>query len=44
LQDPAPETIRLAVEGTNDPDVLARWYDAALAAQTLQNLLAVMRS
>src|ERR1700722_12873768 len=26
LQDPVPETIRLAVEGTNSPEILDRWF------------------
>jgi hypothetical protein len=43
LQDPVPENVRLAVEGTNDPDTLDRWFDAALSAGTLQEFLAAMR-
>ena len=43
LQDPVPETIRLAVEGTNDPDVLDRWFDVALSAKTLADLLSAMK-
>jgi hypothetical protein len=30
LREPVPEGVRLAVEGTNDPDTLERWFDAAL--------------
>jgi hypothetical protein len=30
LPGPVPEAIRLAIEGTNDPDTLDRWFDAAL--------------
>lgn len=44
LQGPVPETIRLAAEGTNDPEVLERWFDAALSGQTIQDLLNVMRA
>jgi len=32
LGTPAPEPIRLAVEGTNDLAILDRWFDAALVA------------
>jgi hypothetical protein len=43
FQDPVPEAIRLAVEGTNDPDTLGRWFDIALAAPTLAEFQAAMR-
>jgi hypothetical protein len=43
FQAPVPETVRLAVEGTNDPDTLKRWFDAALVAPTLAEFLATMR-
>jgi hypothetical protein len=32
LGTPAPEPIRLAIEGTNDLAVLDRWFEAALAS------------
>jgi hypothetical protein len=42
LRDPVPEAVRLAIEGTNDSNVLDRWYDAALTAGNLQEFYAVM--
>jgi hypothetical protein len=42
LHGPVPEPIRLAVEGTNDPDTLARWLDAASQAQTWAEFRAAM--
>ena len=35
LVNPVPETIRLAVEGTNDLSRLELWYDAALTVATV---------
>jgi hypothetical protein len=35
LADPVPEPIRLAVEATDDPAKLGRWFDAALTARTI---------
>jgi hypothetical protein len=35
LEDPVPEAIRLAIEGTNDVQTLDRWYDAALDVGTI---------
>jgi hypothetical protein len=43
LEDPVPEAIRLAVEGTNDPDVLDRWLETALCAQNVSDLLRAMK-
>jgi hypothetical protein len=43
LQDPVPEAIRQAVEGTDDEDTLSRWFRAALTANTLDELTAAMR-
>jgi hypothetical protein len=43
LKDPVPESIRLAVEGTNDPEVLDRWLEAALTATSLAKFRAAMR-
>ena len=43
LQDTVPETIRLAVEGTNDEDILDRWFRAAVTANTLADLTVAMR-
>jgi hypothetical protein len=37
--DPGPELIRIAIEGTSNPDVLDRWLDAALRAASLPDLL-----
>jgi hypothetical protein len=38
LQNPVPEAIRLAVEGTNDLRKLQEWYRAALTAETIADL------
>jgi hypothetical protein len=43
LASPVPEDLRLAIEGTNDPDVLRRWLGAALDAATLEQFRAAMR-
>jgi hypothetical protein len=43
LQNPVPDPVRLAVEGTNDPDILSQWFDAALTAKTLEELRATMK-
>jgi len=40
LQDPVPETIRLAIEGTNDENTLNRWFRAAATANSLADLSA----
>lgn len=43
VQGPVPETIRLAVEGTNDPAILASWVTSALAANTLVEIRRAMK-
>lgn len=43
LQDPVPEPIRLAIEGTNDIAVLDRWFKVALTAGTMADLRSEMR-
>jgi hypothetical protein len=43
FQDPVPESLRLAVEGTNDPDILDCWFKAALRVKTLAGFRAAMR-
>ena len=43
IEDPVPETIRMAVEGTNDPSKLDLWYKAALKAKSLAELRKQMR-
>jgi len=43
LGSPAPEPIRLAIEGTNDLSVLDRWFDAALTAASWADFQAAMR-
>ncbi len=47
LENPVPESIRLAIEGTNDLDKLDGWHeaalDAAINAQTLAQLRTVMK-
>jgi hypothetical protein len=40
---PAPEAIRLAIEGTNDPDTLRRWLIAASTAGSYADFQAAMR-
>src|SRR5262245_35047022 len=42
LQDPVPESVRVAIEGTNDPITLDRWLKAALTANTLAEFRAAM--
>jgi hypothetical protein len=42
LGTPAPEPVRLAVEGTNDLGVLDRWFDAALVAASWEDFQAAM--
>jgi hypothetical protein len=42
LQDPVPESVRVAVEGTNDPVTLDRWFKAALRSNTLAEFRAAM--
>jgi hypothetical protein len=43
LGTPAPEPIRLAIEGTNDLGILDRWFDAALAATSWDEFQALMK-
>ncbi len=43
LEDPVPETIRLAVEGTNDTSKLKLWYRAALTTETIRELRKQMK-
>jgi len=43
LQDPVPDSIRLAVEGTNDPATLDRWYLTALSSGSLADLRQAMK-
>jgi hypothetical protein len=38
-----PEPIRLAIEGTNDPVILARWLDAAIDVSSYTDFQSVMR-
>ncbi len=35
LENPVPEPIRLAIEGTNDLTTLDRWYQAALTLSSI---------
>jgi hypothetical protein len=44
LPDPVPEDVSLAVEGTNDPDTLARWFAAALRVGTWAEFRAAMQN
>ena len=43
LGTPAPEPIRLALEGTNDLAILDRWFDAALAVRSWEEFQAAMQ-
>ncbi len=38
LENPVPESIRLAIEGTNDMATLERWFDAAIQVETIADL------
>lgn len=42
LQDPVPEAIRLAIEGTNDVATLDRWFDATFNATSLAEVRRAM--
>ena len=42
LEDPVPETIRLAIQGTNDLDTLIRWYRAALTLDSIADFRKAM--
>jgi hypothetical protein len=44
LKHPVPEAVRLAVMGTNDPDILRRWLRVALNADTIQEFAATIVS
>ena len=43
LEDPVPESIRLAIEGTNDLSRLQLWYRAALHAKNIAELRKQMK-
>ena len=43
FEGPVPETIRLTVEGTNDPDILDRWFKITVRATTLADLFKAMK-
>jgi hypothetical protein len=43
FQDPVPEPVRLAVEGTNDLDSLDRWFKVAVRADSLAAFLTAMK-
>lgn len=36
LVTPVPEPVRLAIQGTNDPDILRRWHRLALTVHSIQ--------
>ncbi len=44
LANPVPEPIRLAVEGTNDPETLSRWFDLALTKSSIREFAGAMVS
>jgi hypothetical protein len=43
LEDPVPETIRLAIERTNDVSELDLWYEVALKAKSLADIRKQMK-
>jgi hypothetical protein len=43
FEDPVPENLSKAIEGTTSLETLERWYDAALDAQTISELRAAMK-
>ena len=43
LEDPVPEAIRLAIEGTNDIQTLERWFDAAIDVTTIAEFRKAMK-
>jgi hypothetical protein len=44
LADPVPEDLQLAIDGTNDPVVLEKWFDAALEVTEVGELRKAMKS
>jgi hypothetical protein len=42
FQDPVPESVRVAIEGTNDPTTLERWFQTAMTANSLAEFRAAM--
>jgi hypothetical protein len=44
LEDPVPDDVRRAIEGTNDLDVLSRGFGAALQAGSLGDLRSSMKT
>jgi hypothetical protein len=43
LEDPVSESIRLAIEGTNDVQTLSRWFDAVLDCSTIAEFRKAMK-
>ena len=43
LEDPVPEDLFLAIEGTNDPDILRRWFKLALRVDEISELWKAMK-
>jgi hypothetical protein len=44
LANPVPEPVRVAVEGTNDPDILGRWLELAATAGDFDEFLRAIAS
>jgi hypothetical protein len=42
--NPVPDAVRLAIEGTNDPDILRRWLTRAATAGSIQEFAAAIVS
>ena len=43
LEDPVPEDLYLAIEGTNDPEMLDRWFKLALRVEEISELWKAMK-
>jgi hypothetical protein len=43
LEDPVPEDLTLAVEGTNDPSILSEWLVAAATCASIGELRKAMK-
>jgi hypothetical protein len=44
LANPIPEDLALAIEGTNDDQILGRWFKFALQAQDISELRKAMKT
>ena len=44
LQNPVPEDLMLAIEGTNDESILDQWFNDALLAPSITDLRKTMKT